>query len=89
MQFLNIYIQYLKALITTILKMESVICSTGNGVSTAYVSKRKRRLAVIVLATLFFVSCLAVKGIRLFEVMVFQKICLKEKTNINKELNKV
>ena len=65
------------------------ICSTGNWVSTAYVSKRKWRIAIKALATLFFISRLAVKGTRLFEVMIFQKICLKEKTNINKKLNEV
>ena len=52
--------------------MESIICSTGNGVSTAYVSKRKRRIAIQVKATLFIVSRLAVKGLRLFEVTIFQ-----------------
>ena len=57
-----------KSLITIILNMESIICSTGNGVSPAYVSKRKRRIAIKVKATLYIVSRLAVKGLGLFEV---------------------
>ena len=69
MQFLYVY---LKALITTILELRSNICSTGNGVSTAYVSKRKRRTAIMALVTLFFISRVAVKGIRLFELINIQ-----------------
>ena len=60
-----------KALITTILEIRSNICSTGNGVSTAYVLKRKRRISIKNLVILFFVSRLAVKSIRPFEVIIF------------------